>query len=189
MGLNFDVFVWVSIPILMDRVTRVQSRKSFGIRVFDYSVIPALPIAVSQSFRSAFPSRDIKSTLDVKIKGIKQPENRTINFKNHIKFKINLCGKGRREFCFVHSQHKSKVFSRYDALQKAAKNYTIEATPDDMSSAATDLIHESDSEGFTTWHFHSLSTCIMSGRDLCVQWAVATVCKERQRDSCKATVA
>jgi len=27
----------------------------------------------------------------------------------------------------------TKVFSRFDALQKAVKNYTIEATPDDRS--------------------------------------------------------
>lgn len=28
----------------------------------------------------------------------------------------------------------AKVFSRFEALQKALKNYTIEATPDEQSS-------------------------------------------------------
>jgi hypothetical protein len=33
----------------------------------------------------------------------------------------------------INMRFQAKVLSRFDALQKAVKNYTIEATPDDRS--------------------------------------------------------
>lgn len=87
----------------------------------------------------------------------------------------------------------AKVFSRFESLQKAVKNYTIEATPEDRSSVLQQvrLFCPIIKGGLTLCdtlflnlftlasQWIDLFVLFLSGRDVCVQREAIAACVER----------
>lgn len=76
----------------------------------------------------------------------------------------------------------AKVFSRWDSIKKAGKNYTIAATPDDKASVLQQVVPFFTYSIQSSDHLHLDFLTIfylLSGWYACIQREAVVVCKKR----------